>query len=222
MRISPPDCAARLLRTLLILVAAGIAAPAANAGGQAERALAGGRALFESGELRPGTALRLGFKQGNINAFLVRDLELQREWERLTGVTLDARIIPQWPTHDLLAEQDGAWMYWLPRFLAQAAPVQRLFDEQMRPQLDTPAGIAATESYVAAVRYSPPGTGLPGDREYLAALDRNLTAAARGEASPREAMARTAAEWESITDRHGRAAQRRHWLAFLDPRGAKP
>jgi multiple sugar transport system substrate-binding protein len=60
----------------------------------------------------------------------------------------------------------------------------------------------------------PPGTGLPGDGEYLAALDRHLTAAARGEMSAQQAMAGTARTWESITERYGRESQIGHWLAF--------
>lgn len=479
----------RALAAPLALTAAVLAAQPATAGEQAERAVALVRQMVASGEIRADTTLRLGLKQGNIKAFLGRDLELQREWERLTGIVIEARIVPQQPTletlrgkagagfdltvarnheyPDLLADRlisdlaplltefgfrldakprdgfirpalqsqvgeqtaaipadgdvailylrrdlmerpqeqaafrkafgrplapprtwaeyeelvrffhrpaqglfgaaeerdpDGAWMFWLLRYLPQAAPWQALFDAQMRPLIDSPAGVAATESYVATVRYSPPGstdygkgynhvvplfaqgkafstintvaaarvfngegsavrgramavplpgkrhgtrlvrrntiiygnnlvipqaaanprlaflyamwltdpdvsarsigvaggfadpyrwshlherriidvygeqtlevfagewavtlppgTGLPGDGDYLAALDRNLTAAARGEASPAEAMARTAREWEAITTRHGRAQQIRHWQAFSSRFGA--
>jgi multiple sugar transport system substrate-binding protein len=246
-------------------------------------------------------------------------------------------------------DEEGAWMYWLPRYASTAAPYRALFDAQMRPLINSPEGVAATESYVAAVRFSPAGitengngysfalpifargkafatmstvagarlfngegsavrgrfmaapmpgnriggrlvrrntiiygnnlviaqsgnrklaflyamwltdpdvslrsvgitggfadpyrhhhlqherirsaytpealqvflnewavalpagTGLRGDRAYLAALDRNLTRAARGEISAQEAMANTAAEWDAITARYGRAAQR--------------
>lgn len=455
--------------------------PPASAGEQADHALAAIRQLQSSGEIKRGTVLRVAFKQGNINAFLGRSLEMQKEWERQTGVVIEARIIPQRPAQvtlretggidltvarnhefpellplgliedltplfkefgfglpadrktgfirpelqsylgerivavpadgdlvmlylrrDLLedpAEQaafrkatgralappttwdeytelvrffhrpekglygaaeerdpDGAWMYWLPRFLSMAEPFQALFDQRMRPLINTPAGIAATESYVSLVKYSPPGitdagkdysftiplfmqgkvfaitntiaaaklfndensavrgkfmavplpgqrigkhvvqrntiiygnnlvipkgsanrklaflysmwltdpdistrsvgipggfadpyrwnhlqdarirevytpgalavfaqqwavtlppgTGIPGDSEYLAALDRQLTAAARGEVTAREAMARAAAEWEKITERLGRAEQTQHWLSF--------
>ena len=34
-----------------------------------------------SGEIPAKSVLRLGFKQGNINAYLGNDLELQKEWE---------------------------------------------------------------------------------------------------------------------------------------------
>ncbi len=443
--------------------------------------------MVAAGEVAPGTRLRLGFKQGNIDAFLGRELELQQEWERQTGILLDARVVPQQPVlqllrgtdeidltvarnheyPDLLAEglvddlsplftefgfeleektrdgfirprlqaqlgerivavpadgdvpilylrrdlmtdpkeqaafaeafgrplepprtwveyeqlqrffhrpeqglygvaeerdQEGAWMYWLPRYLARTEPWQPLFDARMRPLIDSPAGVAATESYVAAMRQSPPGatetgrgynfvvplfaqgrafatintiagarifnadgspvqgrfmavpmpgvrhgdklvrrtaviygnnlvipraaanrrlaflyamwltdpdisarsigitggfadpyrwnhvrdpritrvystaalevfvrewdvalptgTGLPGDGEYLAALDRHLTAAARGQMSAEQAMAGTAQAWDAITERYGREAQIRHWRTFSRGFGA--
>jgi multiple sugar transport system substrate-binding protein len=50
----------------------------------------------------------------------------------------------------------GGWMFWLPRYYSQAAPHRKLFDDNMRPLIDSPAGIAATESYVRTVRNSPP------------------------------------------------------------------
>ena len=57
----------------------------------------------------------------------------------------------------------------------------------------------------------PAGTGLPGDHEYLAALNEALGRAGRGEIDAREAMEQTAERWEAITERHGRATQRQHW-----------
>ena len=246
-------------------------------------------------------------------------------------------------------DPSGGWMHWLPRYFDQQEPHRRLFDDAMRPLIDSPAGIAATESYVRTVPYSPPeilgegkdysytlpiflqgkafsvantiagaklfnassspvrgkfavmpipgqrvgdrivrnnvpiygnnlvvssrsaqkklaflfamwltdpdvslrtvgvrgghtdpfrwhhladprivelysadalrafrgewdvalppGTGVPGDGEYLAALDRHLWLAAKGELSAADAMRRTAQEWERITDRRGRAKQ---------------
>lgn len=458
-----------------------LTAPGASAGEQAYRAIAAARKLVAAGQVPAGTRLVLGFKQGNINAFLGTDLALQKEWESLTGIVLDAHIVPQQPIRetlrgtpgidltvarnheypDLLADgliteigplmteygyrfddngtdgymrpelqsktsdqtvaipadgdialmylrrdlmedereqeayrkaygrplappatwaeyedlvrffhrpsqglygvaeerdEEGAWMYWMPRFLSSAAPFAELFDEQMRPQLNTPGALAATGNYVAMVKYSPPGitdpgrnynftlplfaqgkvfatmntvagarmfnaegsavrgkfvtvplpgwrvdnrlvrhntliygnnlvipktarnprlaflyamwvtdpdvstrsigvagaftdpyrwnhvrdarirkiytpaaldtfsaewavarpagTGLRGDAQYLAALDRNLTAAARGEIGAQEAMSRTSAEWEQITERLGRAGQIQQWQAF--------
>ncbi|WP_407279816.1 extracellular solute-binding protein [Aromatoleum evansii] len=458
-----------------------LVAPAASAGEQAFKAVAAVRKLIASGEVPAGSRLTLGFKQGNMNAFLGNDLALQKEWESLTGIVLDVLIVPQQPIRetlrstpdidiavarnheypDLLADglitevgpfmaeygyrfddnandgyirpelqsrvgertvaipadgdvvllylrrdlmddaqeqaafrkaygrplavpktwaeyeelvrffhrpaqglygvaeerdEEGAWMNWMPRFLSSAAPHAELFDEQMRPRLTTPGAVAATESYVALVKYSPPGitdpgrnynftlplfaqgkafatlntiagarmfnsegstvrgkfvavslpgtrvdnrivrqntliygnnlviprsarnarlaflyamwltdpdvstrsigvaggfadpyrwnhlrdarvrkiytpetletfgaewavtqpagTGLRGDALYLAALDRNLTAAARGEIGAQEAMSRTATEWEQITEKLGRAEQIRQWAEF--------
>lgn len=451
------------------------------AAGQAERALAAVRDLVASGEIPADTVLRLGFKQGNVNAYLGNELELQQEWERETGIVIETRLIPQLPVQEVIKanpgldltvarnhefpellplgliadltpkferfgfrfeddpiagyirpdlqaylgerivaipadgdpvvmylrrdlleseaeraafrtatgrelavpetwdqfeevvrffhrpekglygvveerDPEGAWMYWLPRYLAQAEPYQPLFDAQMRPLLDSPEGIAATESYVASVRYAPPeitaegnnysytlplymqgkvfamlhtpsgskllntpasrvrgrvllapvpgkrfddrllrrntliygnnlvvpksaghpelgflyamwitspevsprsvgvrggftdpyrwnhlrdariqevygnqalevfadswddllppGTGIPGDSEYLGVLDAMLTAAARGEITPAEAMRKAAAAWEAITERLGRESQIAHWKAF--------
>lgn len=53
-------------------------------------------------------------------------------------------------------ERAGGWMFWLPRYLSQSAPHRKLFDENLKPLVDSPAGIAATESYVRTVRHSPP------------------------------------------------------------------
>lgn len=47
-------------------------------------------------------------------------------------------------------------MFWMPRYASQAAPNQYLFDDDMRPLVNSPAGVKATESYVNTVRYSPP------------------------------------------------------------------
>jgi multiple sugar transport system substrate-binding protein len=57
------------------------------------------------------------------------------------------------------------WMYWLPRYLQQEAPYRRLFDKNMRPLIDSPAGVAATESYLATLAASPPGI-LPDGKDY--------------------------------------------------------
>jgi len=53
-------------------------------------------------------------------------------------------------------ERDSAWMLWMPRYLSQGYPQRKLFDDKLMPLIDSPAGIAATESYVRTVRYSPP------------------------------------------------------------------
>lgn len=53
-------------------------------------------------------------------------------------------------------DRSGGWMFWLPRYLVQGDPYRKLFDENMRPLIDSPAGVAATESYIRTVRHSPP------------------------------------------------------------------
>ena len=53
-------------------------------------------------------------------------------------------------------ERDTAWMFWLPRYLSQGAPYRQLFDDRLKPMIDSPAGVAATESYINTVRHSAP------------------------------------------------------------------
>jgi multiple sugar transport system substrate-binding protein len=467
--------------TLLLALNALAASQTASAGAQADRAVAAVRELVARGEIKPDAVLRLRAKQGNLVSLLGRDFALQREWERQTGITIDASVMPQldsmafirngtdiditvartheyadlseagliadlkpwldrfgvrladdagsgyvqlaaqsrrgdqvlaipadldiallflrrdlledpqhqarfrqqhgrelavprtWAEYEQLVaffdrskegfhgageprERLTAWMYWMPRYLSTAAPQRLLFDEQMRPLIDSPAGIEATRSYAAVVRYSPPqvledgrdfsytlplfvrghsfstiltaatakianrddsgvkgkviavpmpghrvdgqlvqrttfiygnnlvvpsnapnkalavlyalwltdpdnslrsvtangiadpyrqhhlrnetvralytpqaidvlssevpkavpgGTGLPGDAEYLKALNENLWQAAAGRLTPREAMRRTSREWDAITNRLGRAQQVAHWREVL-------
>jgi multiple sugar transport system substrate-binding protein len=54
-------------------------------------------------------------------------------------------------------DPNTAWMYWMPRYISGALPNQWLFDERMRPLIASPAGIAATEHFLATVPCSPPG-----------------------------------------------------------------
>jgi len=264
----------------LCLFALLVASPA-NAGKQADLAVAAVKAMVASGEVGRDARIKVAFKSGNIAALLGPALELQKEWEQATGVMISARVIPQqpaqlnlkanpdidltvarnhefadlleqgliedltplagkygfgiddkppqgffrlrlqgyvgdklvavpadgdvmlmylrrdllespvekaafrkaygrelavpktWQEYDQLQqffhrpqqglygsaeqrERDSAWMFWLPRYLSQADPERRLFDDRLVPLIDSPAGIAATESYVASVRYSPP------------------------------------------------------------------
>lgn len=475
MKLMPPRRWIQAGALTLGLWAAGVV----HCGEQADRAVAAVRQLLAQGEIKPGTVLRLRAKQGNMVSMLGRDYQLQKAWERQTGITIDASLMPQLDSlefirgavdidltiarnheyadlaeaglvedltpllkrlaftladdtvsgtmllkpqamlgdrvlaipadmdlamlflrRDLLEDpaqrarfkqvhgrelaapktwqeyqqlvaffnrsKDGfygaaeprerltGWMYWMPRYLSAALPQQHLFDEQMRPLINSAAGWAATESYVATVAYSPPqvledgkdysytlpffvrgnafstiltpaaakianrddsavkgkviaapmpghllggrlvrrtafiygnnlvvprtapnkalallfalwltdvdnsvlsvvangiadpyryshlrdervralytpqaldvlqselpivapsGTGIPGDSQYLAALGNNLSLAAAGQISAREAMARSAREWEAITERLGRARQIVHWQA---------
>ena len=56
---------------------------------------------------------------------------------------------------------------------------------------------------------------IPGVRAYLAALDRGIGRVLDGAAMPDVALAGVAVEWELITDRLGRAAQRRQYRAAM-------
>jgi len=107
--------------------------------------------------------------------FMRRDLledPAQRErFKKLTGEEL--RPPRTWDDYQRLVEffgrpQEGfygaaeprerltGWMYWLPRYLSAAAPNQYLFDDQMRPLINSAAGVAATASYLATLPQSPP------------------------------------------------------------------
>lgn len=258
------------------------------------------------------------------------------------------------------------WMFWMPRYTCRANPNQYLFDENMHPLIDSPAGIAATKSYLATIPFSPPevlkegndynytmpffkrgdgfsciitlagakvfnlessavkdkftcvpvpgaivgdrlvkrpsfiygnnlvvtntsehkelaflfamwmsdpdistrsilvtsgiadpyrtnhitdkrvwpiytkqtldalaqqistttpaGTGLPGDTEYIQALNENLLLAGKGKLTANEAMKRTAQKWEEITEKYGRERQIRYWRSFIKnfPRESLP
>lgn len=60
----------------------------------------------------------------------------------------------------------------------------------------------------------PAGTGLPGDNEYIQALNLNIWRAGKKELTPAQAMEQTAHEWELITERYGRARQIVIWKSF--------
>jgi multiple sugar transport system substrate-binding protein len=71
---------------------------------------------------------------------------------------------------------------------------------------------------------TPAGTGLPGDAEYIQALNKNLLLAGKGKLTAKEAMELTAQEWETITEKYGREKQIRYWRAFIEnfPRESFP
>ena len=95
-------CAALGMAAIL----ASTAAPAQPAS-QSERALTYVRQLIASGEVPANSVLGLGFKQGNINAYLGNNLELQKEWEQKTGIVLETRIIPQVPAKQFISKTPG-------------------------------------------------------------------------------------------------------------------
>lgn len=76
----------------------------------------------------------------------------------------------------------------------------------------TPAALGAIHDALTGVL--PAGTGMPGNAEYLAALNEALWRVASGMLPAREAMAAATVAWEAITERLGRAAQARHYRAY--------
>lgn len=456
-------------------------APCLFAGEQADRAIATVEKLVDAGKVDKNAVIKLVAKQGNINNFWGNDFELKREWERRTGILIDAAIMPQLPVLEFLRNNKGfdltlarqreypdlfveglivdltahlhkhgfrlddnpidgliipisqtefdgkvvaipadgdiailylrqdlmedpknkakfkqqyhrdlkppstwdeyqdlisffhdperdfygsceqrdpqtGWMFWMPRYVSQASPNQFLFDEKMHPLINSKAGVAATNSYLKTIAFSPPhilregnhynytipiyrrgdafahiitmalakmlnlesspvkgkfmcalmpgtvvkdklirrtsfiygnnvvisnsskqkelgllfalwisdpdistrsitvttgiadpyrfnhlkdprvqsiytkqaleslaqhakiavpaGTGLPGDNEYITALNKCLWAAAKGELTSQEAMDKTAEQWDQITNKFGRAKQIRYWRSF--------
>ncbi|WP_444464469.1 ABC transporter substrate-binding protein [Rhodobacter capsulatus] len=78
-------------------------------------------------------------------------------------------------------------------------------------------GAQAAGDYLSVLRESlsapqtAPDLRLPGYPAYMAALDARIGRVLAGEITPEAALAEAAAEWDRITDRLGRASQRRHY-----------
>lgn len=97
------------------------------------------------------------------------------------------------------------------------------FNPYRSDQLDDVAGWAALMGRDAAANYlgvlheslDAPDRALdlrlPGYPAYMAALDARIGAVLAGEMSPEAALHAAAADWDRITDRLGRASQRRHY-----------
>lgn len=105
---------------------------------------------------------------------------------------------------------------------ASAAPFRKAHLRHPQPWVEKLLPTAATNDFVALARATQ-ASGLvlvplriPGAREYHAALDDAVRAAARGEVEPDEALQNAAAQFEAITESHGRQQQR---LAYLHSLG---
>lgn len=48
-----------------------------------------------------------------------------------------------------------SWMFWMPRYASKDLNSQKLFDSNMNPLIDSPAGVEATKNYLATIQYSP-------------------------------------------------------------------
>ena len=69
----------KLLAALCVAVALAIGHFPAQAGEQADRAIAAVKHTIARGEIKPGTMLRMRAEQGNMVSFLGRDFELQHD-----------------------------------------------------------------------------------------------------------------------------------------------
>jgi multiple sugar transport system substrate-binding protein len=61
---------------------------------------------------------------------------------------------------------------------------------------------------------------LPGYRAYIAALEDQLDRVMSGELAPAAGLRAAAEDWEALTDRLGRGAQRRHYRQAMGLSGA--
>lgn len=86
-----------------------------------------------------------------------RELRAPKTWQEYDQLTKFFHR-PQQGLYGTVEQRDpgNGWMYWQSRYMAQGAPYRRLFDDKLNPLIDSPEGIAATESYVRTVRHSPP------------------------------------------------------------------
>ncbi|WP_272941710.1 extracellular solute-binding protein [Neptuniibacter caesariensis] len=57
----------------------------------------------------------------------------------------------------------------------------------------------------------PAGTGLPGDTEYISALNKQLFLASQGKVTPEQAMREVERSWQQITEKYGRESQKTIW-----------
>jgi multiple sugar transport system substrate-binding protein len=113
--------------------------------------------------------------------------------------------------------------------VSSASPATTLYRRsQLRltqPWVDAGTDIEAARQYGESVRDALNRTTyllalrIPGHDRYLAALDAAVAQALGGEASPKEALATAAAQWNQITDELGRDAQRQ---AYRNSLGLEP
>ena len=87
-----------------------------------------------------------------------RELGIPQTWENYQEL-VEFFHDPSKPFYGSCEQRDPltGWMFWMPRYICQDAPARHLFDADMHPLIDSEAGIAATESYLATLPFSPPG-----------------------------------------------------------------
>ena len=129
-------------------------------------------------------------------------------------------VIPRFSPNKALAFLFAMWLtdpdistrsVGVPGGFADAYRYNHLRDERIRRVYTAQAIDIVTGELPIVI---PSGTGLPGNSEYLAALNKNLWLALHGRLSAGEAMKHTARDWNLITDRYGRQQQILHWTAF--------
>ncbi len=157
------------------------------------------------------------------------------EWEPVAG---GARQVPLLAGGQLLAvtsaSRNAASAFDLAAWLASAEiaqqlgpiakgalPVRRSQLSTSGRWIDSPAG-RANNAKLASVLQSALNRDealmvprIPGADEYLAALAASVAKALRGEASAADALTEAARQWDQITERRGRDAQRRAYLKDL-------
>ena len=184
MRTSAKRIAAVWFSLCVGLVLLG-ASGAAHCGEQADKAVAAVKLLMARGELKPDAVLRMRVKQGNTSSFLGRDYELQKDWEKQTGILLDVSVMPQVDSLEIIRRSN-----------------------------DIDLTIARNHEYPDLVAGRLIEDLTPLLQRFGFALSNNIWLAASGKLTSKEAMAKTAREWEAITDARGRAQQIAHWQAF--------
>lgn len=222
------------LLCLCLLMVLQFAAPNAFAGDQANRAVSEVKKLIAEGKVPKDATLRIVAKEGNITNFWGKRMALKTQWEDATGTMLDTAIRPNLPVLDFMRQQKD---FDITLTRQREYPDLYLENLVMDLTIEVYGGIADPFRYnhvhnkalwplysrqVLEILPSqfeiavPAGTGLPGDAEYMRALNGNLWLAAQGKITAEAAMAQTAAQWEKITDKFGRRQQLRYWRAFKD------
>ena len=86
-----------------------------------------------------------------------RDLAVPKTWQEYDQLVKFFHR-PEKGLYGTAEERDpsGGWMFWLPRYFGQGTPHRKLFDDNLKPLIDSPAGLEATQSYLRTVPYSPP------------------------------------------------------------------
>ncbi|EGV33158.1 extracellular solute-binding protein family 1 [Thiorhodococcus drewsii AZ1] len=122
---------------------------------------------------------------------------------------------PEHSTEDVLDGTSGINPY-RPSQLADPQPWRKLLGEQQADDYLRVLRMSLTANTIAR------DLRLPGYRAYIAALEDQLDRVMAGEISPEAGLAAAAEDWESLTDRLGRQAQRRYYRQAMGLENALP